>query len=89
MSYQVLARKWRPDQFSDVVGQEHIIAALTNALNNQRLHHAYLFSGTRGVGKTSIARLFAKGLNCEKGLQLRRAVNVKIVVQLKKGILLI
>ena len=68
MSYQVLARKWRPDQFSDVVGQEHIIAALTNALNNQRLHHAYLFSGTRGVGKTSIARLFAKGLNCEKGI---------------------
>ena len=69
MSYQVLARKWRPQTFDDVVGQEHILAALKNGLNENRLHHAYLFSGTRGVGKTSIARLFAKGLNCiEKGI---------------------
>ncbi|OBX08605.1 DNA polymerase III subunits gamma and tau [Gallibacterium salpingitidis] len=68
MSYQVLARKWRPNQFSEVVGQDHVITALSNGLTNQRLHHAYLFSGTRGVGKTSIARLFAKGLNCEKGI---------------------
>ncbi|HHF3650458.1 TPA: DNA polymerase III subunit gamma/tau [Haemophilus influenzae] len=64
MSYQVLARKWRPKTFADVVGQEHIITALANGLKDNRLHHAYLFSGTRGVGKTSIARLFAKGLNC-------------------------
>ena len=68
MSYQVLARKWRPKTFSDVVGQEHIITALANGLKDNRLHHAYLFSGTRGVGKTSIARLFAKGLNCVHGV---------------------
>lgn len=68
MSYQVLARKWRPKTFADVVGQEHIITALANGLKDNRLHHAYLFSGTRGVGKTSIARLFAKGLNCVHGV---------------------
>ncbi|MGV6988754.1 DNA polymerase III subunit gamma/tau [Testudinibacter sp. P80/BLE/0925] len=68
MSYQVLARKWRPQRFSQVVGQEHVLTALANGLENNRLHHAYLFSGTRGVGKTSIARLFAKGLNCERGV---------------------
>ncbi|MGG4606846.1 DNA polymerase III subunit gamma/tau [Providencia sp. Me31A] len=68
MSYQVLARKWRPQKFSDVVGQQHVLTALANGLEHQRLHHAYLFSGTRGVGKTTIARLFAKGLNCEKGV---------------------
>ena len=68
MSYQVLARKWRPKKFADVVGQEHIITALANGLKDNRLHHAYLFSGTRGVGKTSIARLFAKGLNCVHGV---------------------
>ena len=68
MSYQVLARKWRPKTFADVVGQEHIITALANGLKDNRLHHSYLFSGTRGVGKTSIARLFAKGLNCVHGL---------------------
>ena len=68
MSYQVLARKWRPKTFADVVGQEHIITALANGLKDNRLHHAYLFSGTRGVGKTSIARLFAKGLNCVYGV---------------------
>ena len=68
MSYQALARKWRPKTFADVVGQEHIITALANGLKDNRLHHAYLFSGTRGVGKTSIARLFAKGLNCVHGV---------------------
>lgn len=68
MSYQVLARKWRPQVFSDVVGQEHVLTALANGLSLGRLHHAYLFSGTRGVGKTTIARLLAKGLNCEKGI---------------------
>ena len=68
MSYQVLARKWRPKTFADVVGQEHIITALANGLKDNRLHHSYLFSGTRGVGKTSIARLFAKGLNCVHGV---------------------
>ncbi|MGY4675492.1 DNA polymerase III subunit gamma/tau [Ursidibacter arcticus] len=68
MSYQVLARKWRPQRFSQVVGQQHVLSALENGLREDRLHHAYLFSGTRGVGKTSIARLFAKGLNCETGI---------------------
>ncbi|WP_018652549.1 DNA polymerase III subunit gamma/tau [Actinobacillus capsulatus] len=68
MSYQVLARKWRPQRFSEVVGQQHVLSALENGLREGRLHHAYLFSGTRGVGKTSIARLFAKGLNCETGI---------------------
>lgn len=68
MSYQVLARKWRPQRFREVVGQQHVLAALENGLRENRLHHAYLFSGTRGVGKTSIARLFAKGLNCEQGI---------------------
>ncbi len=67
MSYQVLARKFRPATFKEVVGQQHVLTALSNGLANSRLHHAYLFSGTRGVGKTSIARLFAKGLNCENG----------------------
>ncbi|GIU14117.1 DNA polymerase III subunit gamma/tau [Shewanella morhuae] len=68
MSYQVLARKWRPATFDQMVGQSHVLQALTNALSQQRLHHAYLFTGTRGVGKTSLARLFAKGLNCEQGV---------------------
>lgn len=68
MSYQVLARKWRPQTFADVVGQEHVLTALANGLASGRIHHAYLFSGTRGVGKTSIARLLAKGLNCESGI---------------------
>lgn len=68
MSYQVLARKWRPQTFADVVGQQHVLTALANGLSMGRIHHAYLFSGTRGVGKTSIARLLAKGLNCETGI---------------------
>lgn len=68
MSYQVLARKWRPQNFGQLVGQEHVKTALTHALNQNRLHHAYLFTGTRGVGKTTIARIFAKSLNCEQGV---------------------
>jgi len=68
MSYQVLARKWRPARFEEMVGQEHVLKALINALNNDRLHHAYLFTGTRGVGKTTIARILAKCLNCEQGV---------------------
>ncbi len=68
MSYQVLARKWRPRDFSEMVGQEHVVRALSNALDNDRLHHAYLFTGTRGVGKTTLARILAKSLNCEKGV---------------------
>jgi len=68
MSYQVLARKWRPRSFREMVGQTHVLKALINALDNQRLHHAYLFTGTRGVGKTTIARIIAKCLNCETGV---------------------
>jgi len=68
MSYQVLARKWRPRDFTELVGQEHVQRALVNALDNDRLHHAYLFTGTRGVGKTTIARILAKSLNCETGV---------------------
>ncbi|HZX52597.1 MAG TPA: DNA polymerase III subunit gamma/tau [Pseudomonas sp.] len=68
MSYQVLARKWRPRSFSEMVGQTHVLRALINALDSQRLHHAYLFTGTRGVGKTTIARIIAKCLNCETGI---------------------
>ncbi|WP_297834564.1 DNA polymerase III subunit gamma/tau [Thermomonas sp.] len=68
MSYLVLARKWRPRRFSELVGQEHVVRALTNALESGRIHHALLFTGTRGVGKTTIARIFAKSLNCERGV---------------------
>lgn len=68
MNYQVLARKWRPQTFAQVVGQQHVLQALTNALTHQRLHHAYLLTGTRGVGKTTIARILAKSLNCEQGI---------------------
>jgi len=68
MSYQVLARKWRPRTFESLIGQEHVVKALRNALDQKRLHHAYLFSGTRGVGKTTLARILAKCLNCETGV---------------------
>jgi DNA polymerase III subunit gamma/tau len=68
MAYLVLARKWRPKDFSETVGQEHVLRALGNALDSQRLHHAWLFTGTRGVGKTTIARILAKALNCERGI---------------------
>ena len=68
MSYLVLARKYRPKNFTEMVGQEHVVQALTNALTQQRLHHAYLFTGTRGVGKTTVSRILAKSLNCEQGI---------------------
>src|SRR5271156_1783851 len=68
MSYIVLARKWRPKRFQEMVGQEHVLKALTNSLDSGKIHHAFLFTGTRGVGKTSIARILAKSLNCERGV---------------------
>lgn len=71
MSYQVLARKWRPRNFGEMMGQGHVLRALVNALDHQRLHHAYLFTGTRGVGKTTVARIFAKSLNCEQGVSAK------------------
>mgnify|MGYP003338032500 FL=1 len=68
MSYLVLARKYRPRRFTEMVGQEHVVQALTNALEQQRLHHAYLFTGTLGLGKTTVSRVLAKSLNCETGI---------------------
>src|SRR6187455_3088287 len=68
MSYQVLARKWRPATFAELAGQGHVVTALTNSLSRGRLHHAYLLTGTRGVGKTTIARILAKCLNCVTGV---------------------
>ena len=67
MTYQVLARKYRPQTFEEVIGQKPIVTTLQNAVDQKRIHHAYLFSGLRGVGKTTVARLMAKALNCEKG----------------------
>ena len=69
MGYQVLARKWRPSTFQEMVGQQHVLRALVNGLDNDRLHHAYLFTGTRGVGKTTVARILAKCLNCDQAVQ--------------------
>jgi DNA polymerase-3 subunit gamma/tau len=71
MTYTALARRWRPQRFDDLVGQEHVVRALSNALDSQRVHHAFLFTGTRGVGKTTIARIFAKCLNCDEGVSAR------------------
>ncbi len=67
MSYQVIARKWRPQTFSDLVGQSHVTSTLANAIKNNRVAHAYIFSGARGVGKTTAARILAKAMNCAKG----------------------
>ena len=85
MSYQVLARKWRPQFFKDMVGQEHVMRALINALDNQRLHHAYLFTGTRGVGKTTIARILAKCLNCEQGISSEPCGTCASCVEISEG----
>jgi DNA polymerase-3 subunit gamma/tau len=85
MSYQVLARKWRPRAFEQVVGQEHVVRALTNALEQQRLHHAYLFTGTRGVGKTTLARIVAKALNCETGITSTPCGQCTACVEIDKG----
>ncbi|HED33632.1 MAG TPA: DNA polymerase III subunit gamma/tau [Gammaproteobacteria bacterium] len=85
MSYQVLARKWRPGNFSEMVGQEHILRALINALDEQRLHHAYLFTGTRGVGKTTVARIFAKSLNCETGVTSKPCGECSACMEIAQG----
>ncbi|MBA2711638.1 MAG: DNA polymerase III subunit gamma/tau [Tatlockia sp.] len=85
MSYLALARKWRPRTFSQLVGQEHINKALQKSLNQQRLHHAYLFTGTRGVGKTSVARLLAKALNCETGISSEPCLRCEACVAIEQG----
>lgn len=85
MSYQVLARKWRPKSFETLVGQPHVVRALTNALEQQRLHHAYLFTGTRGVGKTTLARILAKSLNCETGITAKPCGVCNACLEIDKG----
>ncbi len=85
MSYQVLARKWRPKSFETLVGQPHVVRALTNALSQQRLHHAYLFTGTRGVGKTTLARILAKSLNCETGITATPCGVCNACIEIDKG----
>ncbi|WP_047548957.1 DNA polymerase III subunit gamma/tau [Methylotenera sp. G11] len=85
MSYQVLARKWRPKSFETLVGQDHVVRALTNALEQNRLHHAYLFTGTRGVGKTTLARILAKSLNCETGVTARPCGVCNACTEIDKG----
>lgn len=85
MSYQVLARKWRPRLFREMVGQEHVLRALINALDHNRLHHAYLFTGTRGVGKTTIARILAKCLNCEVGVSSEPCDQCSACVEINEG----
>lgn len=85
MSYQVLARKWRPKTFENMVGQSHVLKALSNALDQDRLHHAYLFTGTRGVGKTTLARILAKCLNCENGVSSKPCNDCSICVAVDEG----
>ncbi|MBL4763126.1 MAG: DNA polymerase III subunit gamma/tau [Gammaproteobacteria bacterium] len=85
MSYQVLARKWRPRDFSEMVGQQHVLKALIHALDDDRLHHAYLFTGTRGVGKTTLARILAKSLNCEKGVSSMPCGECSACTQINEG----
>lgn len=85
MSYLVLARKWRPKNFSEVVGQQHVLQALINGLNQNRLHHAFLFAGTRGVGKTTLARIFAKSLNCEQGVSAEPCGECQSCVEVDQG----
>jgi DNA polymerase-3 subunit gamma/tau len=85
MSYLALARKWRPRTFSQLVGQEHINKALINALDQQRLHHAYLFTGTRGVGKTSVARILAKALNCRKDISSEPCLQCDVCISIEQG----
>ena len=85
MSYTALARKWRPKTFSELVGQEHVRRALVNALDSGRVHHAFLFTGTRGVGKTTIARILAKCLNCETGVTPSRAACARAAARSTRG----
>lgn len=85
MSYQVLARKWRPKRFADTVGQDHVLKALSNALLNDRVHHAYVFTGTRGVGKTTLARIVAKCLNCEAGMSAEPCGQCRSCIEIDEG----
>src|SRR5210317_2070336 len=85
MSYQVLARKWRPKNFKELVGQEHVSRALINGLDNERLHHAFLFTGTRGVGKTTIARILSKSLNCDTGITSAPCGECSACVEIDQG----
>ncbi|QTH64759.1 DNA polymerase III subunit gamma/tau [Psychrosphaera ytuae] len=85
MSYQVLARKWRPTKFAELVGQDHVKSAIINGLTHQRTHHAYLFTGTRGVGKTTIARIFAKSLNCETGISAEPCGTCSVCLDVDAG----
>ncbi|MCC7410898.1 MAG: DNA polymerase III subunit gamma/tau, partial [Gammaproteobacteria bacterium] len=85
MSYQVLARKWRPRRFAELVGQQHVVQALSNALIHDRLHHAYLFTGTRGVGKTTVARIFARSLNCETGITATPCTRCAACTEIDEG----
>src|SRR5437773_5354121 len=85
MSYQGLALKWRPRTFESLIGQEHVVKALRNALDQKRLHHAYLFSGTRGVGKTTLARILAKCLNCETGISSSPCGKCRACVEIDAG----
>jgi DNA polymerase-3 subunit gamma/tau len=85
MTYQVLARKWRPRSFEEIVGQPHVVTALVNALGTKRLHHAYLFTGTRGVGKTTLARILAKAINCETGITPRPCNKCRACTEIDAG----
>ena len=85
MSYQVLARKWRPNDFSEVVGQEHVVKALSNSLDQNKIHQAFVLSGTRGVGKTTIARILAKSLNCEQGLDSKPCHKCSTCISVSEG----
>ncbi len=85
MTYQVLARKWRPKAFDQLVGQPHVVTALANALDTGRLHHAYLFTGTRGVGKTTLARILAKSINCETGVSSRPCGKCRACTEIDAG----
>ena len=85
MTYQVLARKWRPRVFEEIVGQPHVVTALVNALDTQRLHHAYLFTGTRGTGKTTLARILAKAINCETGITSKPCGKCRACTEIDAG----
>ena len=85
MNYLVLARKWRPKVFSEVSGQDHVVKAIQNSLEQNKVHHALLFTGTRGVGKTTIARLFAKSLNCDEGVTANPCGKCKSCIAIDQG----